>query len=385
VAAIFGPTLGGWLTDNWSWRACFYVNLPFGAMAVAATYFGFPNMKPRGSSRSLDWAGFASLIGTVVPFLLALTWATRYGWSSTRVESLLALSVVMLAVLLFVESRAPEPVIPLELYGDPVIAVCAAAAFTLGVGMFGTIIYLPLFMQGVLGVSATQSGNLLTPLLMASMAGSIVGGQTVSRTGGYKVIAVSGSVIIAIGMVLFARMGEDTVRSYVVVAMVIAGVGMGLLQPVYTIAVQNVAPLNRMGAATSSTIFFRSIGSTVGVAAFGSIMLTRYHDQFAQSVPAGVPQAALPYFSNPLLLMQMRPQLEQMFGSMPGGLQVMQMLLLSVRTSLSHALEGIFFWSAAIMCASVLLHIFLKGVPLRGKVTVAAAADETATAAVALH
>ena len=384
VAAIFGPTLGGWLTDNWSWRACFYVNLPFGALAVAATYFGFPHMKPRGSSKSLDWAGFASLIGTVVPLLLALTWATQYGWSSTRVESLLVLSAVMLAVLLLVESRASEPVIPLELYRDPVIAVCAVAAFTLGVGMFGTIIYLPLFMQGVLGASATQSGNLLTPLLMASMAGSIVGGQTVSRTGSYKVIAVAGSVIIAIGMVLFARMGDDTVRSYVVMAMVVAGVGMGLLQPVYTIAVQNVAPISRMGAATSSTIFFRSIGSTVGVAAFGSIMLTRYHEQFAASVPAGVPRAALPYFSNPLLLMQMRPQLEQMFGSMPGGLQVMQTLLLSVKTSLSHALEGIFFWSAVIMCASVVLHIILKGVPLRGRVKAAEAVDDAASA-VAIH
>ena len=387
LAAIFGPTLGGWLTDNWSWRACFYVNLPFGALAVAATYFGFPHMKPRGSSRSLDWAGFASLIGTVVPLLLALTWATQYGWSSTRVESLLVLSVVMLAVLLFVESRAAEPVIPLELYGNPIIAVCAVAAFTLGVGMFGTIIYLPLFMQGVLGVSATQSGNLLTPLLVASMMGSIVGGQTISRTGGYKVISVAGSVIIAIGMVLFARMGGDTVRSYVVLSMVIAGVGMGLLQPVYTIAVQNVAPLNRMGAATSSTIFFRSIGSTVGVAAFGSIMLTRYHEQFAASVPTGVPQTALPYFSNPLLLMQMRPQLEQIFGGVPGGLQVMQQLLLSVKTSLAHALEGIFFWSAVIMCASVLLHIVLKGVPLRGKVKAEAEPDsvDQAAAAVAIH
>jgi len=250
--------------------------------------------------------------------------------------------------------------------------------------MFGAVIYLPLFMQGVLGTSATQSGNLLTPLLIGAVVGMIVGGQTVSRTGSYKVIAVAGSVIIAIGMVLFARMGDDTVRSYVVMAMVVAGVGMGLLQPVYTIAVQNVAPISRMGAATSSTIFFRSIGSTVGVAAFGSIMLTRYHEQFAASVPAGVPQAALPYFSNPLLLMQMRPQLEQMFGSMPGGLQVMQTLLLSVKTSLSHALEGIFFWSAVIMCASVVLHIILKGVPLRGRVKAAEAVDDAASA-VAIH
>src|SRR5678810_1052726 len=156
-------------------------------------------------------------------------------------------------------------------------------------------------------------------LLMGAVVGAIVGGQTVSRTGEYKVLGIVGSILLAGGMVLFARMTGDTSHSYVVWSMVVAGLGMGLLQPVYTIAVQNVAPRERMGTATSSTIFFRSIGSTVGVAAFGSVMLTRYHEQFAASVPAGVPQAALPYFSNPLLLMQMRPQLEQMFGHMPGG------------------------------------------------------------------
>src|SRR5580765_4232117 len=141
VASIFGPTLGGWLTDQWSWRACFWVNLPVGAVAVAAIYFEFPNMKPRGSTRRLDWAGFATLIGTVVPLLLALTWATQYGWTSTRVESLLALSAVMLMAFLFIETRASEPVIPLVLFRNPVIAICSICAFVLGMGMFGVIIY----------------------------------------------------------------------------------------------------------------------------------------------------------------------------------------------------------------------------------------------------
>ena len=120
-------------------------------------------------------------------------------------------------------------------------------------------------------------------------------------------------------MILFARMDADTGRLYVAAAMVVAGLGMGLLQPVYTLAVQNVAPREQMGAATSSTIFFRSIGSTVGVAAFGSVMLTQYHNEFTRSIPASVPQAALPYFENPLLLVQVRPQLEQMFGRCPAG------------------------------------------------------------------
>src|SRR6478736_2360157 len=125
VASIFGPTLGGWLTDHWSWRACFWVNLPVGAVAVAAIYFEFPHMKPRGATRRLDWTGFATLIGTVVPLLLALTWATQYGWTSTRVDSLLALSAVTLIAFLYVESAAAEPVIPLVLFRDPIIAICS--------------------------------------------------------------------------------------------------------------------------------------------------------------------------------------------------------------------------------------------------------------------
>jgi len=365
VASIFGPTLGGWLTDHWSWRACFWVNLPVGAIAVAAIYFEFPHMKPRGTSKKLDWAGFATLIGTVVPLLLALTWATQYGWTSPRVESLLALSAGMLIAFLVVESKAPEPVIPLMLFKDPIIAICSVCAFVLGMGMFGVIIYLPLFMQGVLGVSATQSGNLLTPLMMGAVIGSIVGGQTVSRTGTYKRVAILGSLFVAAGMIVFARLGVDTPRMTVIYGMVIAGLGMGLLQPVYTLAVQNVAPRKQMGAATSSTIFFRSIGSTVGVAAFGSIMLTRYHQAFEQSMPAHVPPAALPYFANPLLLVQVRPQMETAFARFPGGTALLQTLFDNVRASLASGLHLIFVCSAVIMSLGVLLHLALRSEPLR--------------------
>src|SRR4029079_16211935 len=249
---------------------------------------------------------------------------TQYGWTSSRVESLLALSVVRLGTFLYTETRAAEPVLPLLLFRNPVISVCSVCAFVLGMGMFGVIIYLPLFMQGVLGVSATQSGNLLTPLMMGAVVGSIAGGQTVSRTGRYKGVALVGSVLVAIGMIVFARMGIDTPRLYVAYGMIISGLGMGLVQPVYTLAVQNVAPRRQMGAATSSTIFFRSIGSKVGVAAFGSIMLTRYHAAFEQSMPAHVPAAALPYFATPLLLVQVRPQMEAAFGRFPGGSALLQ-------------------------------------------------------------
>ena len=365
VASIFGPTLGGWLTDQWSWRACFWVNLPVGAIAVAAIYLEFPHLKPRAAARRLDWPGFVTLTGCVVPFLLALTWATEYGWGSTRVGSLLALATIMLGLFLFVESRAADPMIPLDLFRNRIIGVCSVCVFVLGLGMFGVIIYLPLFMQGVLGVSATASGNLLTPLMMGAVVGSFVSGQTVSRTGKYKSVAMIGSVLVAAGMILFARMDGATLRSYVVVGMVVAGLGMGLLQPVYTVAVQNVAPRSQMGAVTSSTIFFRSIGSTVGVAVFGSIMLTRYHAEFASAVPAHLPAGLLPYFSNPLLAVQMQPEIEASFGRTPGGLAVVQALFAAVRTSLSHGLELVFFWSAVIMAAAVPVHLALRSTPLR--------------------
>jgi EmrB/QacA subfamily drug resistance transporter len=365
VASIFGPTLGGWLTDQWSWRACFWVNLPVGAIAVAAIYLQFPNMKPHAAARRIDWAGFATLIACVVPLLLALTWATEYGWTSLRVESLLAFATVMLPVFLFVESRSAEPMIPLVLFRHPVISICSICVFLLGVGMFGVIIYLPLFMQGVLGVSATRSGNLLTPLMMGAVFGSFASGQAVSRTGRYKGVAVAGSVLIAIGMVLFARMDANTARSYVALGMIVSGLGMGLVQPVYTVAVQNVAPRQQMGAATSSTIFFRSIGSTVGVAAFGTIMLTRYHSEFAAAAPAQVPESLRAFFSNPLLLVQMRPQIEASFAQTPGGLGVLNALFGAVRNSLEHGITQIFFWSAVTMAIAVIAHLMLRSEPLR--------------------
>src|SRR4051812_19092328 len=352
LASIFGPTLGGWLTDQWSWRACFWVNLPVGAVAVTAISMQFPHMKPRAAARQLDWPGFATLIACVVPLLLALTWATTYGWGSTRVVSLLIGSAVMLAAFISVESRSPDPMMPLSLFRNPVISICSLCVFVLGMGMFGVIIYLPLFMQGVLGVSATQSGNLLTPLMMGAVVGSFVSGQTVSRTGRYKVMAIAGSTLIAAGMILFARMDPSTTRIYVAFGMIVAGLGMGLVQPVYTVAVQNVAPRHQMGTATSSTIFFRSIGSTVGVAAFGSVMLTRYHAAFAQSVPAKVPSELVQYFSNPLLLVQLRPQIEASVRHTPGGLLMLGGLFAAVRSSLALGLERIFFWSAIIMSAA---------------------------------
>jgi EmrB/QacA subfamily drug resistance transporter len=362
LASIFGPTLGGWLTDHVSWRAAFYVNLPVGIIAIIAIYLEFPYWRPEGVKRSIDWAGVATLILSIVPLLLALTWVTDYGWGSGRVVGLLAMSVVMLAAFLRIERKAIEPLIPLVLFRSPVISMCSAASFILGMGMFGVIIYLPLFMQGVLGVSATQSGNLLTPLLLSSVVGSILTGQINLRFLTYKPSAVMGSILIAAGMVLFARMGVDTLQREVLIAMLIAGFGMGLLMPVYTVAIQNAASREHMGAASALPTFFRSIGSTVGVAIFGTVLLTNYHQDFAKGVPAGTAAELLKPFSNPLMLAQMKPQLAKLFGAEPA---LLQELMGHVRTALVHGINLIFVSSAAIMGAAVVLNLLLRSIPLR--------------------
>jgi EmrB/QacA subfamily drug resistance transporter len=365
LSSIFGPTLGGWLTDHVSWRACFYVNLPVGIIAIIAIYLQFPYWKPEGVKRSIDWAGVTTLILAIVPLLLALTWATEYGWGSVRVESLLAFSVVMLLAFLRAERKAVEPLIPLVLFNNPVISMSCVASFILGMGMFAVIIYLPLFMQGVLGVSATESGNLLTPLLLASVGGSILTGQINLRLRTYKPSAVLGSIMVAAGMALFARMGLATERSGVLIPMLIAGFGMGLLMPVYTVAIQNAASREYMGAASALPTFFRSIGSTVGVAIFGTVLLTNYHRDFNRGVPAGIPKDVLELFLNPLRLTQIRPQLASTFARYPSGQEMLAMLMGNVRTSLQHGINLIFVSSAVIMAAAVVLNLFLRSIPLR--------------------
>ena len=367
LASIFGPTLGGWITDEFSWRWTFWVNLPVGLLALAAILVEFPYFRPHGVRRQIDWWGVLTLTSCLVPLLLALTWVTNYGWTSGRVVGLLIASAIMLAAFLIAEHRAPEPLLPLWLFLDRTIAVSSVVVFLLGIGMFGVILYVPLFMQGVLGISAARSGSLLTPLLVGAVVAAIASGNIISRTGRYRVLALCGSVLATIGMFLMAAMNGSTTHWEVVRNMIIAGLGIGLMQPIYTLVVQNVAPAAHMGAATASTQFFRSIGATVGVAVFGSILLTRYHDRFQKSIPPGTPAIALKPFQEPLMLMQIRPRLEAVFGLQPHGTELLHKLLDNVRVALLDGLHYIFLSGAILMVVAVGANLLLRDIPLRKK------------------
>jgi EmrB/QacA subfamily drug resistance transporter len=367
LASIFGPTLGGWITDQFSWRWTFWVNLPVGVLAASAILVEFPYFRPHGIRRQIDWWGVFTLTSCLVPLLLALTWVTNYGWTSQRVVGLLITSTIMLAAFLIAEHRAAEPLLPLWLFRDRTIAVSSVVVFLLGIGMFGVILYVPLFMQGVLGISATRSGSLLTPLLVGAVVAAIASGNIIARTGRYRTLALCGSALATVGMFLMAAMNASTTHWEVVRNMIIAGLGIGIMQPIYTLVVQNVAPPAHMGAATASTQFFRSIGATVGVAVFGSILLTRYHDRFTSSIPPGTPEIALQPFKEPLMLMQIRSQLEVVFSLQPHGRDLLHALLDNVRVALLDGLHDIFLAGAILMVVAVGANLLLRDIPLRKK------------------
>jgi EmrB/QacA subfamily drug resistance transporter len=365
LASVFGPTLGGWITDSLSWRWVFYVNLPVGIAAVTVLFFAFPDFRPEGVRRAIDWLGVTTLTASLVPLLLALTWVTDYSWTSPRIIGLLAFAVVMLGAFIYAESRAAEPIIPLSLFKSRIVAVSSFSLFMTGMGMFGGILFIPLFMQAVIGVSATRSGSLLTPMMLMLTFGSILSGQLISRLGRYKVMAFVGLAIMSGGMLMMAGMGIDTTQLDVIRNMIIVGFGLGLVMPLYTLIVQNAVPQQMLGAATASTQFFRSIGGTVGAAVFGSIMLGRYRDTFDAAVPQGVPAQALEPFRNPLQLSQLLPSLQQSFAQIPNGQVLLGQLMGNVKSSLVSAIGAVFLIGAIVVAASFIANIFLPEVALR--------------------
>ncbi|HKT36886.1 MAG TPA: MDR family MFS transporter, partial [Ktedonobacterales bacterium] len=236
IATIFGPSLGGWITDNYSWRWVFYVNVPVGFVAFITLLFGFPAVTRLRGRRRIDWLGVAAIVAAVVPLQIGLTWAgTTYPWASAQVIIALALSVAMFVVFVFIERTAAEPMLPLDLFKNQIFTAASVASFFIGPLLLGLGAFLPLFVQGVMGQSATSSGAVITPLSAASIVTNILGGLLISRTGKYQKIAIVGLVLMTAGMLLILGMGADTTNAVIIRNMIITGLGFGFVLPVYTL------------------------------------------------------------------------------------------------------------------------------------------------------
>ncbi len=374
LSSIVGPTLGGWITDNWGWRWVFYVNMPVGIIAIVTAGFVLPKLINK-RRHIIDYLGAATLVAGTVPLLLAFSWAgTQYDWGSWQIISLFAFSVVMLTIFVLIELRAAEPIISPRLFKNSIFLVSVIAMFLVSAGMFGAILYLPLFVQGVLGNSATNSGVVLTPMMFGFMASSIVGGQILSRTGRYKILAIFGFIVAAAGMFLLSRMVITTSEGEVIRNMIITGLGIGVMMSLFTIVVQNAFPYRQLGEVTASLTFFRSIGSTIGVAVMGTIMTNGFQNGLQSNLPRAVTQLAsarhlpLAQLQNPQLLLSPEAvaKIQHSFAALgPQGIVILRQLMDTIRASLSTAITSVFFLGFIIMVVGLFSVLFLREIPLR--------------------
>lgn len=272
LASIVGPVLGGFLTQQLSWRWIFYINLPLAviALAVLGAVLRLPSRRTR---RPIDWVGASLFVVGVVMLLLALVWTGHpYDWNSPQIVGLLVGGLCVLTLFVLHELRTPEPMVPMSLFSNRVFRLSVVVGFIVGFTMLGTIIFLSLYLQVVRGATPSQSGLQLLPFVFGILITSVASGRVITRTGRYRIFPITGTAIAAVGLLLLTRLGVDDSYGEIAVGMFILGAGLGNVMQVITVAMQNTIEPENLGSATSASTFFRSMGSSFGAAGFGAVL-----------------------------------------------------------------------------------------------------------------
>ncbi|WP_339248656.1 MDR family MFS transporter [Paenibacillus sp. FSL R10-2796] len=371
-SSVLGPTLGGFLIDNMDWHWLFWIFLPLGVVAFVMILTLFPKGK-RGESTSIDYLGSLLMTTTIVPLLLAFTWAgTEYDWGSSQILGLLAGTVVSALLFILVESKAKNPILPLHLFKNSVVTISNIIGFIMNFGMMGAMIYLSFFVQGVLGISATYAGYVTMPMSIVMVVASALTGQKMAKKGKYKRYALIGIPIMIAGMTIMVFMNNVPMA---VLSMIVFGLGLGLGMPVFSLATQNAVSHTELGVVTASSQLFRNLGGTIGIAVMGTVMsnsLTKNLKEALQSSSAPDftqidPKLAeqMLSFANPQALMN-KPLLEQTQASLPADVQpVFLQMIEGIRDALGQTLSSVFLTGTIVLVVAFVLVFFLKELPLR--------------------
>ena len=355
LASIAGPLLGGFFTTHLGWRGIFYVNLPLGLVALVVLAATLPVTSLR-RSREIDYAGSALLAVVLASLtLVADLGGTTYAWTSPLPLGLIAAATVALALFIVVERRAVEPVLPPRLFGQRTFFIGTVVGFIVGFALFGSVTYLPLFLQIVKGASPTKSGLLMVPMMLGMLVTSIISGQVISRTGRYKLFPIAGTAVMTAGLFMLSRLDAASSTAQASLLMLVLGLGMGMVMQVLVIVVQNAVEYRDLGVATSGTTLFRLIGGSLGTAILGAIFANRLAVNLAHALPDGIP-GAVGRGTSTATLAQMSPVVRAVYAQ-------------AFATSL-----GTVFLVATVVCAvGLVLSLFLPERPLRETVAASAA------------